>query len=812
MLASVRKHEIPKLRFFVVEIVLIWTGLAIALAVTETLLLSKLGVRYLPLALLLTSSFTLLGSLSYAALLSVSCNYRLLAGTLMATSLTLLAAFAGLQGGIEWLSLPLFAFYGASFCVLGTEVFGLAGECIDTYSSKRLFPLLSVGATCGELLGGLSVAVGARFIDPSGWLLVWGGANLLALLWLRLHRAPLASWRPAGGPVRRSQQRNGAVLRYIRGSAMARALTLLLVGMVLCQGTSQYLFSQVFARNFPRSQDLATFLGFLVASTNLAELFVGTLITPRLVAVMGVARANWLHPLLMLGGLLLLTSRFTLVPAVVLWVCRRTFQDCLATPVRNLLYNAIPVRVRGYVRAFLDGMVLAGAQASVAILLLLLQSWLKPERICTIGVGLACIYVAGALWAGKNYLATLVGELQGEGLRLQRDNLAQDLTHLPQQSGWPLSRLQAALNDPEHSLEALNQLAQHPDPLALHILGEALGSGQRALRLGAARRLGKAGQAGVRAAQGYLYSDQASTVEAALEALGTSSTPWGKSLLQAEFGARVKRAGLAWLAAQKFADNSHLPRRFLAEALHQEATRHQRLAFVALRWLEGEELVDTVRLAVAAHGGRSANALEVLSNLGDRSVAQQFVTLLEPNSPEDRQRLLQESLHLPAGLDEVLKWALHSADPWVRWAALMVHSSASPVALRKMEHLLALRACAPFSALELDRLEPLRASLLEERFASPTLLWSRGQTLRRGFVLLQGCLSQGLHHFYGGVELIGNLPARSDLSSQGPLRLLSVRQEVLHKSIAQQPELGIGCFGWLSGELRACERVVQGQP
>ena len=805
MLANVRSHEVPKLRFFLIQIILIWTGLAIAMAVTETLLLSKLGIRYLPYALLLTSLFTLLGSLGYAALLQSSSNYRLLAGTLSAICVALLSAFAGLKAGVEWLSLPLFAFYGASFSVLATEVYGLAGECIDTYSSKRIYPLLSVGGTCGELCGGLLVALGAGLLEPSGWLLVWAFTYLLALLWLSLHQSSLVGWRQPGGRPQGRHKRNRAVLDYVRGSAMARALTLLLVGMCLSQGVSQYLYSQVFVAHFPQGQDLARFLGILVATTNLAELFLGAFVTPRLVAILGVARASWVHPLFMLAGLAMLTSSFTLVPAVLLWIFRRTLQDCFATPVRNLLYNAIPVRLRGYVRAFLDGVVLACAQASVALLLLVLQAWLSAPNICWVGLALAGLYLSGAVVAGKNYLLSLVGDLEGEGLRLRR-NSAPETSWRPQQSGWSLTRLQASLQDPGQGLEALNQLAQHQDPLALHILGEVLGSGRRELRLGAARRLGKAGEAGVRVAQGYLHSERTSTVEAALEALGTSDTSWGRALLQAEFRSRVRQAGVAWLAAQKLQGAADLPLRFLADALEQEGVRHQKLAFRALRWLEGEEVVETVRLAVLGQGGRQANALEVLSNLGDRLVAQLFVTLLEPNGPEDRQRLLQESIGSAASLAEVQQRSLHSADPWVRWAALAVHSPSSPAGQRKMEHLLALRACPPFCRLELDVLEQLRPQLLEERFPSPTTLWRQGDHLERGYLVLEGSLPQGPGHFYGGIELVGELPARADLISSGPLRLLSVRRRVLESAIQGMPGLGLGCFGWLRAELRQREK------
>lgn len=790
MLKQVRPHEWPKLRFLLVQILISWTGLSIAMMVTDTLLLSTLGVKYLPAALLLSSLFTLSSSLSYAALLGRYQSLKLLQGTLGLLGTLLLAGFVGLKGGAVWLCLPLLALYGTNFSMVATQSFGLASECIDTYSSKRLFPVLTVAATCGELLGGLFVAAGARWIDPAGWVLVWALSNFLALGWLWAHREKLKQWRHQ----RLSRQPSGAVLQYLSKAPMARSLTLLLLGMVLCQAFSQYLFSQVFSHSFPQARDLAYFLGGLVALTNLGELIIATQLTPRLVQWLGVARAAWLHPILMLSGLLALSLQFQLGPAVWLWICRRTMQDSMATPVRNLLYNAIPARVRGHLRAFLDGVVVSCAQACVALLLIVLQRKLVPEQICYVGVGLALVYGAGALGASRNYLRTLVGELEVEGLRLQSQSGALDTpgSHGPARSlqEWETELLTT------HSTDAIDALARHSDPLALQMLARALAL--PATRQQTARRLASLGEPGVRAALPYLFSDQFSTVEAALQVLGESATAWGVELLRGQFASRARAAARAWLASQQLAATG-VPERFLKEALLQECGRHRRLAFSVLRWLEGEELVETLRLALLSQGGRSASALEVLSNLGERQLAQLFVTLLEPNSDAERSRLLHEALGNAPSV------AALSEDPWVRWASLRVSRAATGWELSKMEQLLALRQTRPFHRLDLDQLELVRLRMIEERFESGRIFWQAGQVVERGFVPIAGDLENG---FQGGVELVGQLPARSDVVSRGPVRLLSLTARDWEQILRDVPTLALGTFQWLSAELRRSESAA----
>ncbi|MBX3171273.1 MAG: hypothetical protein KF760_27945 [Candidatus Eremiobacteraeota bacterium] len=795
VLTQVRPHEWPKLRFLLIQILISWTGLAIAMMVTDTLLLSTLGIKYLPAALLLSSIFTLSSSLGYTALLGRYQSLQLLQGTLALVGALLLTGFAGLKAGFAWLCLPLLALYGTNFSMVATQSFGLASECIDTYSSKRLFPVLTVAATCGELLGGLLVAAGARWIDPPGWVLVWSGSNFLALGWLWAHRHPLKQWRQQ----RTSRQPSGAILQYLRQAPMARALTLLLLGMVLCQGFSQYLFSQVFSHAFPQARDLAYFLGALVALTNLAELVIATQLTPRLVQWLGVARAGWLHPLLMLSGLVGLSLQFQLGPAVWLWICRRTMQDSLATPVRNLLYNAIPGRVRGHLRAFLDGVVVSCAQACVALLLILLQRQLAPVQISYAGVGLALVYWLGALGASRNYLRTLVGELEVEGLRLQSQSASETLIRPSTRPDRSLAEWETELLSARSPELAMDALARHSDPLALQMLARGLALPSSGRRHEVARRLAALGEPGVRAALPYLFSDQFATVEAALQVLGESATAWGVSLLQGQFASRARAAARAWLAGHQLAAGT-LPERFLKEALYQECGRHQRLAFRVLRWLEGEELVETLRLALLSRGGRSAGALEVLSNLGERQLAQLFVTLLEPNSDTERARLLQEALG-KAGTGV----AALSDDPWVRWASVRASRAATDWELNKMEQLLALRRTRPFHRLDLDQLEVARLRMVEERFQGGRLFWQAGQVLKRAFVPLQGDLENG---FLGGVELVGQFPARSGLVTRGPVRVLSLARPDWEHILRYLPDLASGTFQWLSAELRRSEMAA----
>lgn len=791
MLKSVRAHEWPKLRFLLGQILLTWTGLSVAMMVTDTLLLSRLGVSYLPAALLLTSALTFSCSLGYTALLGRFQSLALLRATLAGTATLLVAAFAGLKAGGGWLCLPLVALYGASFSMLATQSFGLASECIDTYSSKRLFPILTVGATCGELLGGLLVANGSDLLDPPGWLLVWSGFNWLALLWLQAHRPRLEQWRQLGSGSR--GQRQSAVLDYLRKTPMARSLTLLVVGMVLCQATSQYLYSQVFARAFPEAHELAHFLGQLVALTNLSELLIATQLTPRLVQWLGVARAGWLHPLLMLSGLGLLSMQLALGPAVWLWICRRTFQDSLATPVRNLLYNAIPPRMRGHLRAFLDGLIFACSQTGIALLLLWLQRICSAGQIVFVGLFLGVIYLAGAVGASRNYLQTLVGELKAESLRLdsKNDTSIQVLCQSEPRSGQ-LSLLEQQLP----SDLSMTELSKHSDPLALQILARTLALPQFAPRHRAAELLATRREAGVRAALPYLLADQAATVEAALEVLGRSQTAWGRSLLQEQFASRTRAAARAWLSFHQL-DAQTLPQAFLKQALLLESLRHKGLAFRVLRWLEGEDLMETLRLSLLSKGGRSASALEVLSNLGERNIAHLFVTLLEPNQDGDRAALLGHSLGRLSALDPTL-----SEDPWVRWGAVQVNRPGRAWERSKMHQLLQLRQTPPFHRLDFEQLERVRLSAVEVRWPLARSVWRRGQPVTHAFVSLQGELQKG---FLGGVELAGQLPARSDFLTPGPVCLLRLGTSEWESLLKELPALALGSFHWLSAELRKAE-------
>lgn len=379
-------------------------GQAIGLAASDSLLLSRLGLKALPQAMVVSSLATVLATAGYTALLGRWTNTALMRWLLGGSIASLIALYFLLPFGGSGLLVALYAFYGVSFMVLATHLYAVAGDSIDTLSSKRLFPLLGVGATLGELGGGLVCSGWSTWFGAESLLLVWAACQAAALFLL-----PRQSTLPTGrAPSFAAEMWAGA--RYLSRSRLGWGLAALVASMTLSLSVAQYLISAQFVAHFPKADELARFLGQFLAWTNFAELFIGALITPWLIQRLGVGAANLVHPVIVLGSLAALAGAPGLGTAMAAWIARKTLQDCLASPTRSLLFNALSPRFRNRGRALIAGVVSSAAMALAGVGLSLLSG--QREVLALSAVALAAVYVVAALVVRRDYLDSLIQGLE----------------------------------------------------------------------------------------------------------------------------------------------------------------------------------------------------------------------------------------------------------------------------------------------------------------------------------------------------------------------------------------------------------------
>ena len=416
---EVRASETQRFRFLLTLAALLLAGQAVGLTVSESLLLSRLGVQALPQAILAASLVTVVGSFLYSAWVG-----RLRHEDSFVVLLGLALAFLGfaawsIRGGASWIYIGLFCFYCLTFTVFYTHFYTLASEYFDTLAAKRLLPLMGVGATLGEIGGGFSATFFSRVLSAQSLLYVWAGFLVLTGSLLLRARPQLREWSPSEGPTRAKRSSLGAGLAYIRRNSLGRAMVLTVGAMIMAMAVVQYVYSDIFSARFPEEQELATFLGAFLALTNVAELFIGGRLTPWLLRRYGVASTNLIHPLGALLTLALVKLDYSLVPAMLAWMNRKMLQDSLAAPTRALVFNAFPARFRGSVRGFLDGVIGSSTQALAGIGLLFLQGSLSMDVIVWVGLLLSAAYLYGAWWVRNAYLATLVENLTEGRVQLQ---------------------------------------------------------------------------------------------------------------------------------------------------------------------------------------------------------------------------------------------------------------------------------------------------------------------------------------------------------------------------------------------------------
>jgi HEAT repeat protein len=422
LLPGVRTAERGRFLFFLSLYGLLSLAQTVGLVGTEAVFLGRIGPEALPRTFVVASLVTVLASLLYAVAVGRARNDVLFVGLL-----GLAGAFLGwctVLSGAALFPAVVFCAWFAAQAVFLNHYWTFAADFFDTLAAKRLFPLFTIGGSVGGALGGGIAVALSRVLPAESLIAGWGALLVVAALLLRASRGQIRRWGPLGFEETDEASVEGlrSALRYARRSPMSRWLVVSALAMVMALFVSQFLYSRAFVERFPDPADLAAFFGTFLLVTNTVEVLIEAGFTRWLIQRFGLPTANLVHPLLTFGSFGWLAVDFSLAPAIAARVNRELVENALAAPVRNLVYNALPLRLRGRMRAFLEGIVVYSgmAVAGAALLLMPSRSGLEELRfLCGLGAALAVLYLIANLGVRRAYVGTLIAELRAGRLDLR---------------------------------------------------------------------------------------------------------------------------------------------------------------------------------------------------------------------------------------------------------------------------------------------------------------------------------------------------------------------------------------------------------
>lgn len=398
---------------------------------------AEVGNVYLPWVMVAGAVLSFAMAAIYSAFADQLSNSRLLIRLMLFSAVALLVGVALVAQG--WLGPGYFALYVLFLAYL--EVFNLhwvtyVNGFYDTQSAKRLFGGIASAARLAAVVAGLAMPVLTTWLLPQGIVLVWLASMVLVagVAWLAPRfLADMRAAREAGGRETTSYWHNlREGLDYVRDSSylrwMAGASFLLMVIMAVLN----YQSNAIFQAQLGSTKAIADFTGLLNSAANILMLPLQSLLIGRLVNRMGVGNANLIFPVGSLGICLSIVVAPSLITASLGFLQRTALRTAFHFTLDGLLYNAVPLRVKGRARAFIAGL-LSPVGALVGSVLLLIPGIAGGPVLGLILGGVALAYVITAWKVRQAYTRALVHLLEQEdySFLLQQDANEDGLSNDP---------------------------------------------------------------------------------------------------------------------------------------------------------------------------------------------------------------------------------------------------------------------------------------------------------------------------------------------------------------------------------------------
>jgi HEAT repeat protein len=381
------------------------------------------------------------------------------------------------------------------------------------------------------------------------------------------------------------------------------------------------------------------------------------------------------------------------------------------------------------------------------------------------------------------------------------------------------ARLDAARADADAHVRraVVRALATLRERGALERVAQSLRDPAREVRSEAVRVMGEAAELGGLVTRPLFDAPEEWAVAAALRAMAEVGTAAARDHLRAEYGRRVREAIEAFLCARVLSAPGAPVASFVAIASGDALARALRLAWRALARLEDERVVrSTERTLRHAVGRMRADALEVLSQLGDREASRRLVVLLEPLPVEEKITALRPFAVAPRDVATALARAAELTSPWLRRAA----RGATPEEESAMQRLLSLRQASLFSHMSLERLHAVERILRDAEYVSGEVIMRENEPGDDLFLLVEGQVDVlrgagtpaevqlnrlGPGAYFGEMAVLDGGLRSATIVAASPVRALVLEGERLRELVNEMPELAFDLLRVLAGRLRKLE-------
>ncbi len=498
-LFNIRSGEGHRLALLYTMSLVTLTGTNWGESIVQAAFLQRVGVQYLPWVFISSAACSVLSLFIYSAFADRVSNTHLLIAILAVSGAGIVLGLAGLAFG--WvgpaylllylvLNAPLMDAYNVHWATYVNSFY-------DTQASKRIVPLLGTSARLAGIIAGLSMPLLNHLLTPAAIIAVWLASLVimaaLAVAMPRLLREqqPVPSPSTAGAaqpPVARQGGFKGFASAYganlregyqqITRSPFLGWMALSTLTMTILLALLNFQASAIFLEQLKTTAQISSFLGVLSGVANLVILPIQLFLLSRLITRLGLGNISLVYPLASLAAASSLVILPSLITASLAYLDRTALRTAFRSPIENLLYNAVPLRVKARTRAFVGGMIIP-IGAILGGLLLLTPVMRAPWvlRISIIVLGL--VFTLCALMVRRTYTGALLALLEQEdysSLALQDPGL-QEPSVLPTVEPATLALLAQKLREstsPERTIFMAQLLSQIGGEAAVPIVDQAI--------------------------------------------------------------------------------------------------------------------------------------------------------------------------------------------------------------------------------------------------------------------------------------------------------------------------------------------------